>query len=105
MHRTAITGDTGSLWKTLPDAPHEFCCAAVLGGSLVSIGGTGLLRNHKTIHAYIPHTNSWLKIGEMPTEGRRAVAVSLDCGSVIVLGGVDSKKRLVSTVTKCTLTL
>lgn len=98
-----MTTESDLVWKTLPDAPHEFCCAAVLGGTLVSIGGTGFLWNSKVIHAYNPHTNAWLKIGEMPEDRCRAVAVPLNDASILIIGGVDGKKRLSSIVSKCTL--
>ena len=88
------------LWKMLPDVPHEFSCAAILGGALVSIGGIGFFRNSKAIYTYVPHTNVWLKVGEMPEDCCRSVAVPLNDGSVLVLGGVDRNKKLVSTMYK-----
>ena len=97
------TNPSGELWKSLPNVPNEFCSAAILGGSLVSIGGSGFFQNSKLIHAYNPHTNTWLKIGEMPEECCRATAVTLNSSSVLVLGGVDRNKTLMSTLYKCSL--
>lgn len=100
---TAVEENAKQVWISLPDTQNEFSCAAVLGGSLVSIGGSGLMRNSKAIYAYISHTNSWLRIGEKPEEICRAVAVTLNNGSILVLGGVDKNKGLLSTVYKCSL--
>ena len=97
------TNSSGELWKSLPNVPSEFCSAAILGGSLISIGGSGFFQNSKLIHAYNPHTNTWLKIGEMPEECCRATAVALNSSSVLVLGGVDRNKTLLSTIYKCSL--
>lgn len=91
----------GELWKSLPNVPNEFCSAALLGGGLVSIGGSGrFFQNSKSIHAYNPHTNTWLKIGEMPEECCRATAITLNNSSILVLGGVDRNKSLLSTMYK-----
>ena len=98
------TDPSGELWKNLPNVPNEFCSAAILGGGLVSIGGSArFFQNSKLIHAYNPHTNTWLKIGEMPEECCRATAVTLNSSSVLVLGGVDRNKSLLSTMYKCSL--
>ena len=95
------TNSSGELWKSLPNVPNEFCSAAILGGGLVSIGGsTRFFQNSKLIYAYNPHTNAWLKIGEMPEECCRATAVTLNSSSVLVLGGVDRNKCLLSTMYK-----
>ena len=97
------SAESNQLWKILPDVPYEFCSTAIMGGSLVSIGGSGFLRNSRLIHAYNPHTNTWLKIGETPEECCRAVAVTLSSNSVLVLGGVDRNKSLLSTMYNCSL--
>ena len=95
--------DSDQLWKSLPDAPSEFSSAGVLGGTLISIGGTGFFRNSKAVYAYNPHTKSWLKIGEMPEDTCRAVVVPVSETSIFLLGGVDRSKRLLSTMYECTL--
>ena len=94
-----ITTESDLLWKTLPDVPHEFCCAARWHACLYWRDWFSV-----EIHAYNPHTNAWLKIGEMPEDRCRAVAVPLNDASILIIGGVDGKKRLTSTVINCTLT-
>ena len=105
-HPTNLLGaasESNQLWKSLPNVPSEFCSTAILGGSLVSIGGSKFFQNSKLIHAYNPHTNTWLKIGEMPEECCRAAAVTVDSSSILILGGVDRNKSLLSTMYKCSL--
>ena len=52
------------LWKRLPDVPHERSNTAVFGNRLTAVGGGYPCSS--SIHAYSPHTQSWVHVGDMP---------------------------------------
>ena len=54
------SSDTQSAWKTLPDTPTYEPTAAVLGKNLIAI-------SDDKIHMYVPSSESWNCIGELPT--------------------------------------
>ena len=55
--------DQPSVWKTLPNTPHQRSSTAIFGGALVAVGG---YPNRSSLHLYSPLTQSWLQAGEMP---------------------------------------
>ena len=73
-----------SVWKRLTDVPHELSSLVVFGNRLIAVGGYPLT---SSIHAYSPHTQSWIRVGDMPIGLNSTCAVVLPTGSLMVIGG------------------
>ena len=74
-----------SVWKRLTDVPHEHSSPAVFGNGLIAVGGGD--PSSSSIHAYSPHTQSWLHVGDMPVELGKTCTVILTTGELMVIGG------------------
>ena len=74
------------VWKRLPDVLHKLSCTAVFGNRLVAIGGRYQLPS-SSIHAYSPHTQSWVHIGDMPVGLDSTCTAVLPTGDLLVIGG------------------
>ena len=70
-----------SVWKRLPDVPHDHSSTAVLGNRLIAVGGAS-----SSIHAYSPHTQSWVHVGDMPIRLSSTCTAVLPTGDLIVIG-------------------
>ena len=77
---TPPTDSTKSPWRVLCDSPSERCTALALRGALLAVGGSA-------IFLYKPGTNSWTRIGEMPSERRECTCTVLPSGEVFIVGG------------------
>ena len=75
-----------SVWKRLNDVPHKRSSPAVFGNRLITIGGLHSL----SIHAYFPHVQSWLRVGDMPVELSFTCTAVFTTGELIVIGGWSS---------------
>ena len=74
-----------SVWKRLPDVPRARSSTAVLGNRLIVVGG---YPPSSSIHAYSPHTQSWVHVGDMPVElDSTCTAVLPIGGDLMVIGG------------------
>ena len=51
------------VWSKLPQMPDRTCSIASIGQQLVAIGGRPV---NPTISAYIPHTQSWVHVEDIP---------------------------------------
>ena len=89
-----------SVWKRLPDAPHDHSNTAVFGNRLIAVGG---FLPSSSIHAYSPHTQSWVHVGDMPIELDSTCTVVLPTGELMVIGGVGSTYMEESCVYKTSL--
>ena len=104
------TPQTSSVWKRLPDVPHEQCSPAVFGSRLVAVGG-GMTTTSSEIHAYSPHaypphTQPWEHVGKMPVSMNSTCTVVLPTGELIVVGGmmvIENTFRYSDKVFKTTL--
>ena len=79
--------DQPSVWKTLPNTPHQRSSTAIFGGALVAVGGHP---NRSSLHLYSHITQSWLPTGEMPVGVHSNCTVTLPTGEMMVIGGVTS---------------
>ena len=80
-----------SVWKRLPDVPHERSSTAVFGNRLIAVGGGGYPSSpSSSIHAYSPHTQSWLHVGDMPVGLWSTCTAVLPTGELMVIGGSSS---------------
>ena len=75
-----------SVWKRLPNVPHSLSSTAVFGNRLIAVGG-GYSSPSSSIHAYSPHTQSWLHVGDMPVELLSTCTAVLPTGELMVIGG------------------
>jgi hypothetical protein len=77
-----------SVWKRLPDVPHVLSSTAVFGNRLIAVGGGRFLSSPtSSIHAYSPHTQSWIHVGDMPVELISTCTAVLPTGDLMVIGG------------------
>ena len=76
-----------SVWKRLPDVPRERSSTAVFGNRLIAVGGGGYLSASSSIHAYSPHTKSWVHIRNMPLRLNSICTAVLLTGDLMVIGG------------------
>ena len=92
-----------SVWKRLTDVPHEHSSPAVFGNRLIAVGGGGLHSPSSSIHAYSPHTQSWLHVGDMPVELCQTCTAVLTTGELMVIGGRIEAYQLQSCVYQASL--
>ena len=91
-----------SVWKRLPDVPHDCSSTTVFGNRLIAIGG-GHLSPSSSIHAYSPHTQSWVHVGDMPVGLHSACTAVLPTGKLMVIGGWSDTSIRKSSVHKASL--
>ena len=89
-----------SVWKRLPDVPHDRSSIAVFGNRLIAIGGYP--SPSSSIHAYSSHTQSWVHVGDMPVKLFSTCTAVLPTGDLMVVGG-RSKTSTESCVHKASL--
>ena len=93
-----------SVWKRLPDVPHQPSSIAVFGNRLIAIGGGGYRSpSISSISAYYPHTQSWVHVGDMPVELHSTCTAVLPTGELMVIGGWSSTYMVESCVYKTIL--
>ena len=83
-----------SVWKRLPDVPHIRSSIAVFGNRLIAVGG-GYPSPSSSIHAYYPHTQSWLHVGAMPVKLFSTCTAVLPTGELMVIGGWSRTSSMV----------
>ena len=88
------------VWKRLPDVPHDLSSIAVFGHRLITVGGHP---PNSSIHAYSPHTQSWVHVGDMPVKLHSNCIAVLPTGELMVIGGRSSTLWFDSCVYKASL--
>ena len=73
-----------SVWKRLSGVPHARSSTAVFGNRLIAVGG---YPDSSFIHAYSPHTQSWVHVGDMPVGLFSTCTAVLPIGDLMVIGG------------------
>ena len=92
-----------SVWKRLPDVLHIRSSTAVFGNRLIAVGGGGYPSPSSSIHAYSPHTQPWLHVGDVPVELHSTCTAVLPTGELMVIGGWSSPYMKESCVCKTNL--
>jgi len=95
------TSATTKPWRTLPAPPLERSAAITVHGALLAVGGChGNERNTAStaIHVYQPATNSWSKVGDLPSPRSHCACTVLHSGELLVAGGRDSNGKLTARV-------
>ena len=78
---------SSAVWKRLTDAPHNRSTPTIFGSRLIAIGGREGQLPISSIHAYSPHSKSWMEVGNLPTAGCDSCAMVLSTEELIVIGG------------------
>ena len=90
------TSHPTSLWKRLPDVDNVNSTPSVFGNRLTAIGGIGdTYLPISSIHAFFPHTWSWVHVGDLPNAGCQTCTMVLPSGELIVIGGFLSNTNKV----------
>ena len=76
-----------SVWKRLPNVPDIRSSTAVFGNRLIAVGGGGYPSPSSSIHAYSPHTKSWVDVGDIPVEFYSTCTTVLPTGDLMLIGG------------------
>ena len=92
-----------SVWNRLPNVPYEHSSTAVFGNKLITLGGGGFLKTSSSIHAYFPHSQSWVHVGDMPVKLASTCATIFPTGELIIMGGWSVESTLESCVYKASL--
>ena len=106
-HGTADTQDHVPIWKQLAHTPTYRPFAAVIGETVLSIGGRdapayGNIQS--AVYMYSPSTDSWIYISDLPTPREGVATAVLSPTEFLVIGGWDIYGR-VKTVYKGTLSV
>ena len=98
---TSAKNHDSTIWKALPDLPFYISTLFSIGNMLVTIGGRlegslsslfEIMKLKSTkicadIHVYNPHTNQWVKVGELPELVYDCSCTMLPSGKLLVAGG------------------
>ena len=101
-----------SIWEKMPDVPLYRTTLFSIGNMLLTAGGShsGTVGNllsamhvkdakvSADIHLFNPHTNQWLKIGELSEPKKWCACTVLPSGKLLVAGGERSSGDLLYTV-------
>ena len=86
----ALVSEKGlSAWVPLPTTPNRDSAAAFFGGHLLSIGGGECPIISSAIFAFIPDSQLWAYVDELPVPLMNSSAAVLPTGELIVIGGDD----------------
>ena len=87
------TSATTHPWRTLPAPPLEWSAAITVHGALLAVGGCHGNGRSTAIHVYKPATNSWSKVGDLPSPRYGCACTVLHSGELLVAGGRDSNGK------------
>ncbi|KAL5480069.1 hypothetical protein EMCRGX_G023688 [Ephydatia muelleri] len=95
---TTPTHDTQqSIWRRLPDVPHEYSSVCVVQGVLLALGGLDGLKKTSAIHAFHHYDQNWELVAHLPFACYSVDTLSLSGGGLLVVDG-DSQQVLKITV-------
>lgn len=83
-----------SPWKMLSDTLTHCPTIGLLAGSLITLGGQietseGGSTAQTKIHKYVPLTETWIPIGDLPAPRVRTAVAALSPAQILVIGGSD----------------
>ena len=81
-------------WQRLADTPLERTTAIAVSNSLLTVGGCHANTASTAIHLYRTETNTWIKVGNLPTPRYFCSAIVLASGEFLVSGGQDQQDKL-----------
>ena len=106
-----------SIWEKIPDVPLYGTTLFSISNMLLTAGGNSSgvagavlsalhIKNNESnadIHLFNPHTNQWLKIGDLPEPRMFCVCCVLPSGKLLVAGGLRMSNTGLSTVYTATI--
>ena len=99
----SATNTTPAQWRHLPDSPLGASTAIALHGSLLTVGGCHDNTASAAIHLYRSETNSWTKVGNLPTPRYSCSVTLLPSGEFLVSGGRNQQDELTTLVDIATI--
>ena len=88
-------------WQPLPDTPTKSPIIATLHGSLVALGGNP---PSTTIAMYLPQTEQWVKVAELPSPRCAATCAILPkTEEMMFIGGRNDNGDYIKSIEFCTL--
>ena len=90
------TSATTKPWHTLPAPPLERSATITVHGALLTVAGchgNDYSTASTAIHVYQPATNSWSKVGDLPSPRAYCACTVLHSGELLVAGGEDSNGK------------
>ena len=94
-----------SVWEKMPDVPLNYSTLFSIGNMLLTAGGdsgTLTVKSSADIYLFNPHTNEWVKIGELPESRLTCTCTVLPSGKLLVAGG-EANHGLLNTVYTATI--
>ena len=89
-------------WQRLPDTHTWYPAITSFHGSLLAVGGW--TSPSSTIAMYLPQTEQWLTVAQLPSPRSNCTCVVLpETGEMMVVGGQDENGDYIKTIDICTL--
>ena len=99
---TASNEPRSTEWQPLPDTPTYHPAITSFHGSLLTVGAWD--SPFSTIAMYLPQTEQWLTVAQLPSLRRGCTCVVLrDIGNLMVVGGCNKNGDYIKTIDICTL--
>lgn len=90
-------------WQQLPSTPSSWPAITAFHDILLTVGG-GEEFPSATVAAYLPQTEQWVKVGDLPVSRSFCTcAILSDTEELIVIGGRDANYFYMSSIDTCTL--
>ena len=87
-------------WQSLPDTPNFRPSITSFHGYLLTVGAFGTPSS--TISMYLPHTEQWLPVAQLPTPRNGSTCVVLsETEEMMVIGGRDGNMDYIKTIDIC----
>ena len=87
-------------WQSLPDTPTSHPSITSFHGCLLTVGEFG--SPSSTISMYLPHTEQWLPVAQLPTPRRGCSCVVLpETEEMMVIGGQYENGEFIKTIDIC----
>ena len=103
MSQSTASNDPGSTeWQPLPHTPTYHPAITSFHDSLLAVGAWD--SPSSTIAMYLPQTEQWLTVAQLPSLRRGCTCVVLrDIGNLMVVGGCNKNRDYIKTIDICTL--
>ena len=87
-------------WQSLPDTPTSYPAITSFHGYLLPLGARHFPSS--TISMYLPHTEQWLPVAQLPTPRNGCTCVVLpETEEMMVIGGRDENRKFIKTIDIC----